>query len=207
MMRTRSIGIIAGVAALSLVAAPVVAQDDAAEPMGETVEVVGVDYAFEGVPESVAAGTTLTFRNAGSEFHEMIVVRITDETTPLEELMAMPEEESAALSEFIGYTSTFPGTVADGSVTLTAPGRYTLVCVVRQGSDPAAFEAIGFDPSQLDDDFDPSTAPPEVQALLAEIESNPTHAELGMVHEFFVIGVADDAATGQDGAGGYEIEY
>ena len=191
MSRSRTLALVGAAALLLVSAAPALAQDeattdDAMEMEGLTVEVSGVDYAFEGLPTSVPAGTTLTFTNDGTEFHEMIVVRITDEDTPLEELMAMPEEESAALSEFVGYVSAFPGTSADGSVTLETPGRYTVVCVISQGSDPAAFEAIGFDPSQLDENTDMSTLPPEVQELLAELESNPKHNELGMVQEFMV---------------------
>ena len=189
--RSRFMGLFAAAALAIVSAAPAVAQDEATaddtiEMEGPTVEVSGVDYAFENLPTSVPAGTTLTFTNDGTEFHEMIVVRITDEVTPLEELMAMPEEESAAISEFVGYVSAFPGTSADGSITLETPGRYTVVCVISQGSDPARFEALGFDPMQLDENTDMSTLPPEVQELLAELESSPTHNELGMVQEFMV---------------------
>lgn len=176
-------------ALLVLGATPAVAQDEAtAEPMDEatmTVDVSGIDYEFVGLPTSVPAGTELTFRNDGTEYHEMIVVKINDETTPLEELMTMPEEETSAISEFVGYLATFPGTTADGSVTLAAPGRYIATCVIRQGSDPAAFEALGFDPTELET-ADPSTLPPEVQELLMTIESNPQHQELGMITEFTV---------------------
>jgi plastocyanin len=187
---SRFMGLFAA-AALALASTPALAQDEATtddtmQMEGPTVEVSGVDYAFENLPTSVPAGTTLTFTNDGTEFHEMIVVRITDEDTPLEELMAMPEEETAALSEFVGYVSAFPGTSADGSITLETPGRYTVVCVINQGSDPTRFEAIGFDPMQLDESTDMSTLPPEVQELLAELQSNPTHDELGMFQEFTV---------------------
>jgi hypothetical protein len=60
------------------------------------------------------------------------------------------------------------------------------LCFIQQGSDPKAFEAIGFDPSQIDENTDPSTLPPEVQELLASIESNPQHMDLGMIQEFTV---------------------
>jgi hypothetical protein len=83
-------------ATLLLGAAPVAAQDEATPSAGIAevsgpIEVSGVDYAFVGLPTSVPAGTQLTFRNDGTEIHEMAVIHILDETTPLEELMAMPE--------------------------------------------------------------------------------------------------------------------
>ncbi len=176
-------------ATLLLMAAPAAGQEEA-ETDGATtagsIEVSGVDYAFVGLPTSVPAGTELTFRNDGTEFHEMAVVKINDETTPLEELMAMPEEETEAITEFVGFLSTMPGTLAEGSVSLTAPGRYVVLCFIPQGSDPAVFEETGFDPTIIDENTDPSTLPPEVQELLTEIESNPPHMALGMVQEFTV---------------------
>lgn len=176
-------------AGLLLVAAgAAVAQDDAAMDMeGLTIDVGGVDYAFTGLPTSIPAGTSLTFTNDGTEVHEMIVVRITDEVTPLEELMEMPEEETAGISEFVGYLSAFPGTTAEGSVTVQTPGRYVATCVINQGSDPARFEALGFDPTTFDpENTDPSTLPTEVQELMTEIGANPQHQELGMIQEFIV---------------------
>jgi hypothetical protein len=97
----------------------------------------------------------------------MAIVRINDKSTPLEELMAMPEEDTAALTEFVGFVSAFPGSGAEGSIVLDTPGRYVAICFIPQGSDPAAFEAIGFDPSEIDENTDPSRLPPEAQELLA----------------------------------------
>ncbi len=178
-------------ASLLLMAAPVVAQDDAAttdtaDMTGPSIEVTGVDYTYVGLPTSVPAGTELTFRNAGTEMHEMAVIHILDETTPLEELMAMPEEESAELSEFVGFVSALPGTSAEDAITLAAPGRYVALCFIPQGMDPAAFEAAGVDLTQLDEDTDPGDLPPEAQELFASLEPNPPHMALGMVQEFTV---------------------
>lgn len=113
----------------------------------------------------------------------------------------MPEEETAAISEFVGYVATLPGTVAEGSVSVTAPGRYIVTCVIHQGSDPDRFEALGVDPQQIDPEADPSTLAPGVAELLAEIESNPEHQDLGMLQEFTVteagteVGPLPEAAT------------
>ena len=177
-------------ASLLLMAAPVAGQDDAATTDAAdntaSIEVSGVDYAFVGLPTSVPVGTELTFRNDGTEMHEMAVIHILDETTPLEELMAMPEEESAELSEFVGFVSALPGTSAEDAITLGTPGRYVALCFIPQGMDPAAFEAAGVDLTQLDEDTDPGDLPPEAQELFASLESNPPHMALGMVQEFTV---------------------
>jgi plastocyanin len=176
-------------AALLLTVPPAVAQDDAAtdEMTGATVEVSGVDYAFEGLPTSLPAGTSLTFTNDGVEVHEMIVVKINDEDATLEELQALPEEEAAELAEFKGFLFSFPGTSADGSIAVDAPGRYVAFCQIHQGSDPAAFEALGIDVSTFDPEtVDRSTLSAEVQELLATIDASPTHEELGMIQEFTV---------------------
>jgi plastocyanin len=190
MNKYRMITALSSTAMFLLVALPVVAQVDSSQAPSDmdvpTIDVSGVDYAYVGLPTSVPAGTTLTFTNDGTEVHEMVVVRIDDETTPLEELMAMPESETADISEDVGALFAFPGMAAEGSITVDAPGRYVALCFVSQGSDPAAFEAVGFDPSQMDADTDPSTLPPAVQELLASIESNPPHMALGMIQEFRV---------------------
>ena len=68
MTRARSVRVMAMVASSLLVAAPAVAQDDAAEPMAEPMVVSGVDYAFVGLPTSVPVGTTLAFDNGGVDF-------------------------------------------------------------------------------------------------------------------------------------------
>jgi plastocyanin len=177
-------------------AAPVAGQDDAATTDAAdntaSIEVSGVDYAFVGLPTSVPVGTELTFRNDGTEMHEMAVIHVLDETTPLEELMTMPEEESQALVEFVGFVSAMPGTSAEDSVTLDAPGRYVALCFIPQGMDPAAFEAAGVDLTQVDENTDPSDLPPEAQELFASLESNPPHMALGMIQEFRVTQAGTD---------------
>jgi plastocyanin len=151
-----------------------------------TIAVRGVDYAFVGLPTSVPAGTTITFENDGTEIHEMAVVHILDESSSLEELMAMPEEESASLAEFVGFVSAMPGDAATDQIVLDTPGRYIAACFLNQGMDPAAFEAAGVDLTQVDENTDPSTLPPEAQALFESLQVNPTHMELGMLQEFTV---------------------
>ncbi len=152
MERPRKLAGLLASAALALAAAPAWAQDaspsapaDMGDMAGPTIEVTGVDYAYVGLPTTVPAGTTLTFKDEGTEVHEMIVVHILDETTPLEELLAMPPEETDSLSEDAGFLFALPGTSADGSVTLDTPGRYVALCFVPQGMSMDAFKSVGID--------------------------------------------------------------
>lgn len=185
MVRPRKHSVIVLAATLMLMAAPALGQDEAAPEMAEPdIVVSGIDYAFVGLPSSVPVGTTLGFTNDGTEVHEMAIVKINDETTPLEELMAMPDEETEAISEFVGFTSAFPGMSGDTTIAVDAPGRYVALCFIPQGMDPAIFEQFGIDPANPPED--PAELPPEAQELLASLESNPPHMDLGMIQEFTV---------------------
>jgi hypothetical protein len=100
----------------------------------ETVEVSGVDYAFEGVPESVPAGqTAFSFTNDGAEPHEMVIFRRAEgETRAPEELFALPEEEIFTALTFAGAAQAEPGQT---SLTITdlEPGAYVATCFVPTG--------------------------------------------------------------------------
>lgn len=149
-----------------------------AAPVSGIIPITGHDYSFEGVPELVASGSELTFSNASEvEFHEMVVMRIVDgETRSLDELLALPEEESESLAEFQGVLVAFPGEDAinpeggDSSVTVTEPGRYAVFCFIPQGADPEAVRTA-------------MTAPGDEGP---DLEGGPPHFTLGMVSEFQV---------------------
>src|SRR5690606_14356274 len=81
-------------------------------PSAEAIEVTGVDYAFEGVPETVEPGTSFTFRNDSAvEVHELILFQIPEgEERSLDELLALPEEEANAIvGEPLGVSVALPG--------------------------------------------------------------------------------------------------
>ena len=186
MTKARMLALIAGTASLMLIAAPVAAQDDAEAMEAAPVEVVGVEYAFVGLPTSVPAGTEVTFRNDGVEIHEIAIARVADDTTEsLEELLAMGDEalESGKVV-LVGEGPLFsvPGETAEGSLSLEQEGRYVALCFIPQGFDPAALEAAGIGLNDLGPETDPSTLPEEVQAIMA----NPPHLAAGMLQEFTV---------------------
>lgn len=149
---------------------------------GETVRITGVDYAFEGVPDSVEPGTELTFTNASeAEFHEMVVMRIDDdEDRTVEELLQLSEDESEQVTEFVGVQFAPPGEdgisppdAPPGPVVLEETGRYALLCFIPTGADPEAFvQAL---------EEGEGEGPPDV-------EGGPPHFTKGMAAEVTVSG-------------------
>jgi uncharacterized cupredoxin-like copper-binding protein len=122
-----------------------------------TVRVNATDYAFQGIPPTIAAGTTVfTLINRGVEPHELNLYRIDDDTPqPMAELVKLPEAQRDEVLEAIISVSTNPGSADTVFATLT-PGRYGAACLEPKGSTPEK-EGAG-----------------------------PPHATLGMVTEFTV---------------------
>jgi len=100
----------------------------------ETVDVTGVDYAFEDVPEAIDAGTVaFAFTNAGEEEHEMLIFRKADGVAEsFDEIFAGPEEEAEEKIEFSGVTFAPPGGESSTLAELTA-GDYAMVCFIPVG--------------------------------------------------------------------------
>jgi hypothetical protein len=100
----------------------------------ERVDVSGVEYAFEGLPETVAPGrTAFVLGNDGAERHELVLFKLADgEERPAAELFALPEEEIFASLTPTGGAGAEPG---DTGVTIAdlEPGRYVASCFVPVG--------------------------------------------------------------------------
>jgi hypothetical protein len=96
--------------------------------------VKAVDYKFEGVPEEVDAGlASFKFTNGGGEEHEMVMFRRADGVTEsLDELLALPEDQSMSKIEMAGVTFASPGDTSYLSADLQ-PGTYFLVCFIPVG--------------------------------------------------------------------------
>lgn len=164
-----TVGAVAGVLAVS-------GCSDALEP--EDVAITGTDYAFEGVPERVAAGSTLTFTNASDvEAHEVVAIRVPEDVElSVAELIALEETELDALlppEPPAAVLIAGPGedgfaVVGDG--VLEEPGRYALVCFVPVGADPAVFLA----------------GPPEGEEGPPDVEGGAPHAFEGMIADLVV---------------------
>lgn len=161
--------------------APAASDAQVTTTAGETIEVTATDYAYAGIPATVAPGTKLSLTNASAtELHELVVIRVPDgEARSVEELIALPEAEQEAIFgngppavvqlAMPGSNEPIPA-VGDGTV--TEPGRYAVVCFIPQGADPDEFMAA----AETSGD-----GPPDVAG-------GPPHAMLGMYAEFTVEG-------------------
>lgn len=116
----------------------------------ERIDVTAVDYAFEGVPETVPAGTVgFNVTNEGEELHEFIIVRLKDPSANIEDLIQLPEKEAQKQIENVGFLFAPPGGT-DGQPLELEPGTYGYVCFIPVGTTleqegdgpPHAFEGI-----------------------------------------------------------------
>lgn len=119
----------------------------APEAAPETVEVEAVDYRFEGLPEVIAPGTKLTLVNRSEkELHELVAIALPEgEQRSAEELVNLPEEEQQQLSSgppamvLVAPPGEAPVVNAVGDGTLSAPGRYLILCAIPTGADPEEY--------------------------------------------------------------------
>jgi hypothetical protein len=119
------------------------AYTEAAAAVGEMVHddcgaqqqsIKAIDYEFEGAPDELDAGlVSFAFTNGGGEEHEMVMFRRADGVAEsLDELLALPEDESMAKIEMAGVTFASPGQTSYLASELD-PGTYFLVCFIPVG--------------------------------------------------------------------------
>jgi hypothetical protein len=104
----------------------------------ESVDVTAVDYAFEGVPASLDAGSVaFSFTNdSESEEHEMIIVRKADGVDlSFDEILELSEEESEDMVEFAGFAFAPPGSSGGSTLAQLTAGDYAMVCFVPVGGE------------------------------------------------------------------------
>jgi uncharacterized cupredoxin-like copper-binding protein len=92
-----------------------------------TVTVQAEEYAFTGVPETLAAGeVTFDLENVGEEQNEFQLARLKTDIT-VEEALELSDDELGQHIEQVGGTLAEPGALATFETTLQA-GRYAYVC-------------------------------------------------------------------------------
>jgi uncharacterized cupredoxin-like copper-binding protein len=101
----------------------------------KTIEVTGVDYAFEGAPDTAQAGTVaFRFTNkSAKEQHELVVLRKNDDTTESwADLLKLPEDQASAKATPVARTQAAPGQSSATLADLT-PGSYAMLCFLPVG--------------------------------------------------------------------------
>jgi hypothetical protein len=174
---------------LALTASQVVAQTGSASPGvpgGPVIAVTAHDYYFEGLPSSVPAGTSLTLTNAGSEVHELLVVRKNDGVTEsFDELLALPPEEGLQKVTVAGILFAAPGESAVMGMDATgAPSPMTAITVAQEG-EYIAICAIPQGTTELPD-FSAQAPPPSGAPAASGEPQGPPHFLLGMKQAFTV---------------------
>jgi hypothetical protein len=158
-------------------AAETAVDDTSAGDDGDVVEVSLHDYAFAGLPGTVAAGTRFTVVNeSDDELHELVAFLLPDEEDrSVEELTTLsPGELVGSLGEPVTVLLAEPGgptipAVGDG--TLAETGRYAIMCFIPTGADPQEYLRVAAEteegPPQVDG------GPPHfVQGMFAELTVN-----------------------------------
>ena len=158
-------------------AAPTATEEAPDPPEGEagdTLELTAVDYAYDGVPGEVSAGTQLALVGApDAEPHEAVVFRLAeDETRSAQEILAEGGPDAPPPGEFAGVLIAppggAPGFAPEGPVVLDQPGRYLLVCFIPVGTTPDAFAALAEGGGTAADL--PATGPPHfTKGMAAEL--------------------------------------
>jgi hypothetical protein len=111
---------------------------------GELVHVTAEEYKFNGIPETLEAGSyAFHFENVGEEEHELAMAQIKTDVS-VDELLKMDEKEQMKQIAIVGGTFAKPGETAKEpfEADLEA-GRYVAVCFVpTKKGVPHAFEGM-----------------------------------------------------------------
>lgn len=146
------------------------ADADSAEP---SVTITAVDYAFEGVPATIAAGSRLALTNdSDAEAHELVAFRLADDDERSVEQILQESSEDNPPGVFAGVLVAPPGAdgfAPEGPVVLDQPGRYLFICAIPTGADPAALAEVAAS-----------------GGTAADLEGGPPHFVNGMVAETVV---------------------
>jgi hypothetical protein len=106
----------------------------------QPLETTAVDYAFEGMPETIEAGmTVLTIENTSEagELHEIALMKLAEGTElSAEEIFALPEEEAQQhLDPEAPPVFAFAAPGGTGGVTADlTPGEYVYACFIPTGT-------------------------------------------------------------------------
>jgi hypothetical protein len=126
-------------------------------PASARLDVTGIDYGFEGVPEQVSAGNVavrFTNQTSNTEPHELIVLARPDgDETPLEEIATMSPDDLMGSMPMAGLVFADRQGAESTAFMQLEPGRYVAICTIPVGGgetgDPhathgmiAEFEAL-----------------------------------------------------------------
>lgn len=109
---------------------------------GGPIAITADEYSFDGTPRRLTTGEhRFQLRNTGDEPHEMVIVRLGDGISSVDEVLALPEEEAMTKVEVIGQAQAGPGSKSEMLTVNLDAGRYALLCFIPTGDGgPPHFE-------------------------------------------------------------------
>jgi plastocyanin len=153
---------------------PSEAVSGSAQPAADAT-VTGVDYKFE--VGDISAGDTVEFvNNSDKEAHEMVVMRVTDDSVTLADIQQLLLEQSEGpppdFLEEAGFAFALPGETAEQTVTFEQ-GRYLLVCFIPQDAPPDMVADIiasaGSEEPEVPSDMQDELGPPHAVAGMVDL--------------------------------------
>ncbi|CAN5890995.1 hypothetical protein BH23ACT10_BH23ACT10_16270 [soil metagenome] len=153
------------------VSEPVAVDSEAGAAADADAIITGVDYAFD--VGGVSAGDTVEFVNGSDvEAHEMVVMKVTDDTVTLEDIQTLLEEDpEGPPPEFLeeaGFAFAMPGETAEQTVTLDQ-GRYLLLCFIPQNAPPEMVAEMMQSESSEPPDLPSDVGPPHAVAGMIDL--------------------------------------
>jgi hypothetical protein len=108
----------------------------------QVIDVTATDYAFDGIPANAkAAKTLIRLTNNGTEYHEVALQFIhSGETRSIKNILALPEEVSGDLLDYIDHAFAPPG-LSNWTVIDLSAGRVAALCYVPTGATPEALRS------------------------------------------------------------------
>jgi plastocyanin len=106
-------------------------------PAARTVQMYAIDGGFQNPPVDATPGTVLTFRNLGTEAHEMVVLKRNADATEEQTFEDLSKVDPADLMKFVtvvGVLAADPNSEATGQIELTEPGEYAVVDLLAKGT-------------------------------------------------------------------------
>lgn len=97
-------------------------------------DVTAAEYSFQGIPATLEAGpTSFDLRNAGTELHELVILKKKDGVTEsYDEILALDEEEGQSKVDRVAGAFAAQGD-ADYAVADLEPGDYLVACFIPVG--------------------------------------------------------------------------
>jgi hypothetical protein len=110
----------------------------------QQLDVTGIEYEFQGLPKTVAAGkVAIQFTDNGAEIHELEVLRIKGKDSA-KKLTGLSESQLGKKAEDVGSTFAMQGQTSYAFADMSKPGRYAVLCHLPVGStSPQAAEEAG----------------------------------------------------------------